>query len=179
MDVKLTNKNGGRLPLAGTYCEEDIVVTIDDSLFNNTFEIYKGDFMAINSDDEESLPDGFSKLNFIESTGEQYINTEYNMTALSSIELVMAVTEYDTNAKMGFLGSYESNLALYQLYASGTGNQYFYISFGGKNYTSTKQFNTNINYEIIMKPGTASINSSVYNFTNEGLTDATIPLYLF
>ena len=39
MEVKLINKNGGRLPLAKTYCEEDIVVTIDESLFDQDYTI--------------------------------------------------------------------------------------------------------------------------------------------
>ena len=39
MEVKLVNKNGGRLPLAKTYCEEDIVVTIDESLFDQDYTI--------------------------------------------------------------------------------------------------------------------------------------------
>ena len=178
MDVKITSRKGIKLNTAQKYCDEDIAITIDESLFDGV-ETYKGDFVVINPSDEGLLPSGFSKLNFIESTGEQYINTEYNMTASSSIELVMAVTEYDTSNKIGFLGSYETNSTLYQLYASGTGNQYFYASFGGKNYAQIQRFNTNINYEIIMKANTVSINSSVYNFTSDGLADAKIPLYLF
>ena len=179
MEIKIKNKDGVKLPVKEKYCAEDIAITLDDSLFENIYETYKGDFIVINQNDDELLPNGFSRLNFIESTGEQYINTEYNMTISSSIELVMAVTEYDTSAKMGFLGSYENGSSLYQLYASGTGNQYFYISFGGKNYSQIVQFNTGINYEIVMKSNTVSINSSLYNFTSDGLLDAKIPLYLF
>ena len=178
MNFKITNKNGAKLNTAQKYVGEDIVVTIDESLFDNYFETYNGDFIAIDPS-EELLPNGFTKLNFIESTGEQYINTEYNMTTNSSIELVMTITEYDTSAKMGFLGSYENGAIIYQLYASGTGNQYFYMSFGGKNYAQIQKFNTNVNYEIIMKADTISINSSIYNFTSDGLVDAKIPLYLF
>lgn len=178
VEIKVPTIDGLTLNTKNKYVEDDIVVTIDKSLFDNVFELYKGDFIAINPN-EELLPNGFSKLNFIESTGEQYIDTEYNMTTVSSIELVMAITEYDASNKMGFLGSYESNSTLYQLYASGTGNQSFYMSFGGKNYAQIQKFNTNVNYEIIMKADTASINSSTYNFTSDGLTDAKIPLYLF
>lgn len=206
MEFKIKNKDGVKLLTAKTYCKEDINITFDESLLgvdtsdatataddivlgktayvNNekiegTIGTYKGEFIFIDINEEEALPNGFSKLTFIESTGEQYIDTEYNMTTTSEIELVMSVTAYNTSAKMGFLGSYETSSTLYQLYASGTNNSYFYVSFGGKNYAQTNLFATGIQYEIVMKANTVSINSIVYNFTSDGLADATKPLYLF
>lgn len=37
MEIKIKNKDGVMLPLAETYCEENIVVTVDESLFDQDY----------------------------------------------------------------------------------------------------------------------------------------------
>jgi hypothetical protein len=169
VEIKVHNINGITLNTKNKYVQDDIAITLD-------LPKYDGSFINAILD---TLPNGYSQLTYIESTGEQYIDTEFNMTTTSELELTMQITEYDTKAKMGFLGSYETNSTLYQLYASGTGNEYFYATFGGKNYIALSQFSLNTPYNILMKADTITINSVVRNFTSDGLKDAIKPLYLF
>jgi hypothetical protein len=169
VEIKILTVNGLTLNTKNKYVKDDIAITLD-------LPKYDGSFINVTS---ETLPSGYTQLMYIESTGEQYIDTEFNMTTASELELTIAVTEYNTKAKMGFLGSYETNSTLYQLYASGTGNAYFYATFGGKNFTALSKFELNTLYNIVMKASTITINSVPQNFTSDGLSDATKPLYLF
>ena len=172
MDIKIKNRDGVKLLTGSKYCNEDLNITLD-------LPRYDGTFINLSGEVTEVLPSGYIKLSYIESTGEQYIDTEFNMTVNSEIGLVMAVTEYNSSAKMGFLGSYESKGTLYQLYASGTNNKYFYTSFGGKNYAQISDFTLDTIYDINIKPNTVFINNQQYDFTSDGLQNASIPLYLF
>ena len=169
VEIKIPTINGITLNTKNKYIEDDIAITLD-------LPRYDGSFINVISD---TLPDGYTQLMYIESTGEQYIDTEFNMTTTSELELTIKISEYNSKAKMGFLGSYETNSTLYQLYASGTGNEYFYGSFGGKNFAALSQFNLDTLYNITMKASTITINSVPKNFTSDGLSDATKPLYLF
>ena len=168
VEIKVLTINGLTLKTKDTYVDDDIAITLD-------LPRYDGSFMNATID---KLPSGYTQLMYIESTGEQYIDTKFNMTTASEIELTMQITEYNTKAKMGFLGSYETNV-LYQLYASDTGNEYLYASFGGKNFVALNKFDLNVLYNISMKANTVTINSVTQNFTSDGLNSATKPLYLF
>lgn len=169
VEIKIPTKNGLTLNTKNKYCPDDIAITIGIPHYDGSFIVASADI----------LPDEYTKLAYIESTGEQYIDTEFNMTTNCELDIAMMITEYDTKNKRGFLGSYETNSTLYQLYASGAGNEYFYVSFGGKNYQALSKFSLNTPYNIIIKANTITINSITQNFTSEGLLDATKPLYLF
>lgn len=172
VNIKIPTINGITLNTKNKYVEDDITLVVD-------LPKYDGTFINLSEEITDTLPSGYTKLGYIESTGEQYIDTEYNMTTNSEIDISMAVTEYNASAKMGFLGSYESGTILYQLYASGTGNKSFYGSFGGKNYVAISSFDINTIYEINMKANTFFVNNNQYDFTSDGLKNASIPLYLF
>lgn len=169
VEIKIPTVKGITLNTKNKYVEDDIALTV-------AIPRYDGKFIVAAAD---TLPSGYTQLLCIESTGEQYIDTEFNMTTTCELDMIMEVTEYDAKNKMGFLGSYETSNILYQLYASGTGNEYFYISFGGKNFQALSKFVLKTIYNIVIKANTAIINLTTHNFTSDGLSDATKPLYLF
>ena len=179
MNFKITDKNGARLNTAQKYCEEDIIVTIDESVFSDIgFEKYNGSYLEINDDINITLPSDYHLLNYIESNGNQFIDTEYIMTTDSEIEIQLEPITYNTSAKMGFLGSYETNI-MYQLYASGSGNKMFYSTFGGKTYISTMEYSVGAKYNISMNSNSIMINTYKYTYNVETINDATKSLYLF
>ena len=172
VQIKIPTINGITLNTKNKFINDDITLVVD-------LPKYDGSFLNLSEEITDVLPSEYTKLYYIESTGEQYIDTEFNMTTNSEIDITMAITEYNASAKMGFLGSYESGTILYQLYASGTGNKSFYASFGGKNYVAISEFDLDTVYEINMKSNTVFVNNNQYDFTSDGLKNASIPLYLF
>lgn len=116
------------------------------------------------------LPPEYQEVAWIGSTGEQYIDTGVKLTPTSKVKLSLRVTKYDSSQKMGFFGSYDD--ALYQLYASGSGNRNFYASFGGTSsqYRAIGTFELNTLYEIVMQSGKVAINGAVYDLPQATLT---------
>lgn len=61
------------------------------------------------------LPSGYQRLEYIESTGTQYINTGVNLAQNSSIELSISMNEKDTRNKMLFgsrTGASDNNISI-------------------------------------------------------------------
>lgn len=64
---------------------------------------------AIGLTDDEALPEGYTKLLYIESTGAQYIDTPFVLTATSRLEYEIAYTSFYNDYNDWFAGSRANN----------------------------------------------------------------------
>lgn len=105
-----------------------------------------------------SLPEGYKELEYIESSGTQYIDTGFYPTDKTKIEANLTVTSKDSSGNAIFGGrteAYNSSFGLWLLPAAvvseyGSANQNFSVNISG-------------DVEIVKDGATLTINGSVYN----------------
>lgn len=97
MEIVLNKKNGIILHTEKKYCAEDITITVG-------FKRFSGEFVELDS----NLPVEYIKLDYIESTGTQYIDTGVKLTNNHSVEIDYQLTD-NNQKRAGLFGNLISN----------------------------------------------------------------------
>lgn len=84
-----------------------------------------------NEFNERLLPDGYTQLEYIESTGEQYIDTNFVFDSQTSAFLEFSNASNST-AESGFIGAYQNSIGglLFGIYKNSS-EYYFRFAYGG------------------------------------------------
>ena len=120
---------------------------------------------------EPPVMDTYTRLDYIEATGAQYINTGYIVQETDTIEMRYVVTT-QTSADKALCGVYDDGGNLWFSIYSNTG----YVRFGSS--SSASITNARMSYALTMKKNKVSIDSGGSAQTNfAGMPNS--PLYLF
>lgn len=108
----------------------------------NFLERKKLAFLTIKSN-SGVLPPGYTQLNYIESTGTQYIDTGFIPTGLTKVVLDVL---YTNTVSQRLFGSYSTATSNAFVISSASGN--FYCSYGTAPYAATRAIVAGQRYEI-------------------------------
>lgn len=136
-----------------------------------------GMMIGVNTPASGRLPEGYTELEYLESTGTQYINSGYNIQSGDSIEVLGQVTGLSSDAMFFEVTSTTTNRCLAYLWGSNTdGGTFEYIYGNGNKAVSSFKIGLETDIEII-------INSNcIVNGVNLGSVSVptqTRPVYLF
>lgn len=112
----------------------------------------------------------YTRLSYIESTGEQYINTGYVVQEDDVIEMQYVTTSTTSEDKMLF-GCYDDNGSIWFSIYSSTA----YVRFGSD--SSTSSSNARLKNRVKIYRGQADIDGTEVTLSNDGMPQ--VPLYLF
>lgn len=124
------------------------------------------------------IPDIYQKVEYIESNGEEYINTNYLHKTNTKYAMTITPTGYNTEYNSVFGGRYLYNSN--DAYGLGFRNGgWFYCNVGGNNVFSMYLVNLNTKYKIIMDKQTTSFNGNSTNTMGSNLTNGIYYAYIF
>ncbi len=119
------------------------------------------------------LPTGYTPLEYIESTGTQYIDTGYAWTSLNrKVDMDVMVTTYVSNSHF-FASTHERAYDLNPYFASASGSFSTYI--GGRNYLSTTSNKNEKNNIVWNLKSNKNFNLQINNVNIGSVTVAEIP----
>jgi len=133
---------------------------------------------------QQILPDGYTQLEYIESTGTQYIDTGINPDRTSRFELSFIQTTHNTS----IMGAYSSNNNRVQAFRGGvSGNDSSYFEFRVFCNTDHKDYDPNVLYSSDTKLNVVfdiknlkgTVNGDVVNLTDMEGGDISYPIWLF
>lgn len=116
------------------------------------------------------IAETYTRLTYIECTGQQYINTGYVVQEDDVIEMDYISTSSTSDEKALF-GSYDGNGSIWYLLYSNTA----YIRYGS--FTSISVSNARQKYHVKLKKGSADIDGTSSTLSYEQMPSS--PLYLF
>ena len=119
------------------------------------------------------LPTGYTPLEYIESTGTQYIDTGYAWTSLNrKVDMDVMVTTYVSNSHF-FASTHERAYDLNPYFGSASGSFSTYI--GGRNYLSTTSNKNEKNNIVWNLKSNKNFNLQINNVNIGSVTVAEIP----
>lgn len=123
---------------------------------------------------QQLLPDGYTQLEYIRATGNQYIDT--------------GVAYDDTSIEVNFVGTIETNSSLFGIRRAGRNNNTFKVSSVNnkiraskysESYTSDLSMSSSIIYNVILNNNVFNVDgTTLYSFSTSAVT-SNFNLYLF
>lgn len=166
------------------YIKENVIDIVDDLKDNKVIEIkYNNTFKykIVNQnkcctyDICDDNGNGYTEVEYLESTGTQYIDLETKGNQNNKIELHFFVTEQIQ--KRGIFGFFGQNINSYYIYSSGAGDVF---QVGFQNRSNTKiSIAANEEYTITNDANIIIINENNYNLPNATIFETTDNLLLF
>ena len=129
----------------------------------------------------ERLPAGYTKLEYIESSGTQYIDTGISPTVNTGVEIKAVLTTENTTDKVLFGSRATTGDTRYWIDFDNTGSKHK-IMYGFGPYVEMVVYSLNTEYSIVFnKNGDKKvvINGTTYNMTYTFDATDSIPIYLF
>lgn len=144
--------------------EEKLITEEEKNAIIETGRITIGSKEIIFSEDA-TLPYGYKRCEYLESTGTQYIELGILLTNSDEINTVFLFTEVDTSFKrlFGARNAYESN-AYYLVKIGSTNN--FRFDYGNYVYTTNIKAEKDIKYNVSIKNNIFTINNESINLTS-------------
>lgn len=130
-------------------------------------------FYAEEPIDDFVLPDEYTAIDYITSTGTQFINTGYNPTGNARYEL--KVTKVTTSGVL--YGAYNNKQWTQGngLYTNAASSGYYYMHYYSNSNTSITSLNSSV---VVMDKGMTRINNAFYTSSNNKDFTVDYPLYL-
>ena len=132
--------------------------------------------------EQRNLPSGYTQLEYIESTGDQWIDT--GIVPSEDMKFELDVQEKSGGSILSAAPS--STNRHYPLYTGASNGKYYVAYFSGITQTTTQYSGTRCNIQVIYKPGEQSITvdgTSIYSgsatATAENISGFNKTLYLF
>ena len=153
----------GILPLTLTDCTGDDLV--DYKIYGNT---------------EEVLPRGYTQVEYLESTGTQYINTRYYPNNLTDVECKFIFNQLDSNAVPSAFGVRASNNSVQQFLTSVSNGVLWIVN--GLNNHSIPSVRPVVNTEYILRitPQKAYWNGTeIFTMTNSVANCPNLSMFMF
>ena len=161
---------------------------------NNTIEIdlkeckyYLDDVLswkAVRYNESYTIPSQYTEVDYIQSSGTQYINTGYNLKAHDKVKMKFTITGFngDWDSLFGSrLGSYQSKC--YCAFCKFLASDKFAFARTGSEANSSVVSSTNVEYTVLTQNNSIVIiaeNNNVYNFSSSGtLEDCENPCGIF
>ena len=130
----------------------------------------------------KSLPTGYTQLEYIESTGSQYINTGYKPNERSKFDITFLVNEANISVDCPLFGVRTSSSGnSYTFWCHGVGYSsasYSCVIFNGVQ-SNIPHFELNKKHNVTLENGTYSINGASTSFTKAGQGTPNQNLILF
>lgn len=132
---------------------------------------------------QQLLPDGYTQLEYIESTGTQYIDTGINPDRTSRFELNFIQTTHNTSI-MGAYSDTNNRVQAFRGAISGADSSFFeFRVFSGTSHTDYSNVlysnNTKLNVVFDIKNLKGTVNGNVVNLTDMGGGNISYPVWLF
>ena len=124
------------------------------------------------------LPQGYTEVEYLESTGTQYIDTEVVGNLNTHIYIKFKVLRYDSNGYSSICGNYNSANNSITLYV-GQNNANYVIRFGSYNRQYFPIGETNKDYIIEYNKNIITINEETYNVGANNTFSTNGSLYIF
>lgn len=191
-DIIIQSGNSKLLPTAGKYCKEDIVITAVgnaenlENVLDEQEELIATLSSTLGRDDNDGAVYN-QRLEYIESTGTQYIDTGIIITTLTDLECVAAITE---NTKTSWIAGTPVWIGIHKkagtvaITQNSTGMKYNSVDintefsvglFGDKVYFNNVQTNT-----IQRKDSTKTLFLFAYHHENDtGSIHSSVRIYSF
>lgn len=123
---------------------------------------------------EETVPSNYVRLEYIESFGNEYINTLFNPNNDTSVEIDIR-SKADANIR--FFASYGSATGLY--YGCGFSNSRFFVNQYETQNTITDKPSDLLRHKVRKEKTKLFVDDVLINDNNEGLFNNNYPLFLF
>ena len=151
-------------------------MTGTDIVLNNTKEArLNSELKGNTSQDTSILPEGYTEVDYIESSGTQYVNTGFKPTSNTKYEL--DIDSINSNDTAYIIGTIDGNSNRNNIYL--TSNGYFSAGYGSAYQSTTIKFQANTKYNIKLDKNLFYIdNVLAYSFTEETFNN-TVTSYLF
>lgn len=132
---------------------------------------------------QQILPDGYTQLEYIESTGTQYIDTGINPDRTSRFELKFIQTTHNTSI-MGAYSNTNNRVQAFRGGVSGTDSSFFeFRVFSDTSHTDYSNVlyssDTKLNVVFDIKNLKGIVNGNVVNLADMGGGDISYPVWLF
>ena len=120
------------------------------------------------------LPDGFIQLEYIESSGTQYIDTGFAPNSNTRIVAEMAYVSF-TNSTCGLIGSSNSSGIEFYYYSSTSAQRYLYLFNSTDNNSENTEVatGTKLYIDLAKTSATVTVDGSIYDMTPSSPTDFT------
>lgn len=144
-----------------------------------TFEAYSGDGYSI--DIGNNLPSGYTEVEYIESTGTQYINTGVIPASTIGVKIKASLTSENNTDKVLFGSRATSGNTRFWVDFDGSNNNHA-IVYGFGSYASIGYYSVNAIYEIKFNyngNSIISVKDEQHSMTNTPDFTSAIPIYLF
>lgn len=133
--------------------------------------------IANGSIDSAGLPSEYQQVEYIQSSGTQYIDTNKTLTTTTSLTTNIAFTSTQLSQVNGLWGGSNNN---YRLQFGINNNSYFWIGIGNNQYTTTTSTNTNKHtFDIDLLNKQYGIDGNLITVSTISTSDVTSNIYLF
>ena len=128
--------------------------------------------------DSSRLPSEYQEVEYIESSGTQYINTQYIINSNVRFELKTSISSFAGGSWHTLFGGrmYWNSSDAFDIGYSASG--YMYVNIGGVNPSVYTNISLNTVYEIVADKDKTIVNGNVSSYSSS-LTSGTYNIYLF
>ena len=177
--------NQGQLIYEDLYKDRD--VTFRD-IFDEISKIVAGNLLIndndklevgyVNLTSENSLPKGYTQVDYIESTGTQYIDTLFYPNQDTKVEITFETLTLPTGNHSIFGSRYEANNKHYGITLGGDGRQ-IYSGYGNQSVAVGKNLKTYTKYNLIKDKRIVILDNEILHTNSQYDFQTTYSMYLF